>query len=125
MFILFKIVNVGSISITINVAFSYVVADPSSDIDNFSSENESSESSDDDQPLATVAIQNNQQGKALIRRNTIRTRQGARAALAAKKPNTAQAKELELEEKWKIEFILVLVLYKRRGNTLLFLYVCI
>ena len=57
--------------ITINVAVSYVVADPGSDIDNFSSENESSESSDDDKPLATVTIQNNQQGKAIIRRNTI------------------------------------------------------
>ena len=121
MFILFKIVNVGSLSITINVAVSYVVADPGSDIDNFSSENESSESSDDDQPLATVTIQNNQQGKAIIRRNTIQTR----AALAAKKPHTLQAKELALEEKWKIEFILVLVLYKRSGNTLLFLYVCL
>ena len=60
-----------------------------------------SESSDDDQPLATVAIPNNQRGKTPIRRNTIWTRGGSRAALAAKKANEAQTKELELEEKWK------------------------
>ena len=103
MFILFKMANVGSTSITIDEAVSYVLADAGSDIDNFSSESESSESSDNDQPLATVAIPNNQPGKAPIRRNTIRTRGGSRAALAAKKANEAQTKELELEEKWKKE----------------------
>ena len=68
--------NVGSTSITIDEAVSYVLADSSSDIDNFSSKSESSESSDDEQPLTTVAISNNQRGKAPIRRNTIRTRGG-------------------------------------------------
>ena len=101
MFILFKMGNVGSTSITIDEAVSYVLADSSSDIDNFSSKSESSESSDDEQPLTTVAIPNNQRGKAPIRRNTIRTRGGSRAALAAKKANEEQTKELELEEKWK------------------------
>ena len=67
-------------------------------------------SSDDHQPLVTVAISNNQQGKAPIRRNTIRTRgQGrggggtSKAALAVKKANEAQKKKLELKEKWKKE----------------------
>ena len=103
MFILFRIANVGSTSITINEAVSYVLVDAGSDIDNFSSESELSEFSDDDQPLATVTISNNQRGKAPIRRNTIRKRRGSRAALAAKKANEAQTKELELEEKWKKE----------------------
>ena len=48
MFILFKMANVGSTSITIDEAVSYVLADAGSDIDNFSSESELSESSDDD-----------------------------------------------------------------------------
>ena len=74
MFTLFKMVNVGSTSITTDDAVSHVLADPGSDIDNFSSERELSVSSDDDQPLVTVAISNNQQGKAPIRRNTIRTK---------------------------------------------------
>ena len=60
-----------------------------------------SESSDDDQPLATVAIPNNQRGKTPIRRYTIWTRERCRAALAAKKADEGQTKELELEEKWK------------------------
>ena len=76
MFILFKMGNVGSTSITTDEAVSYVLADSSSDIDNFSSKSESSESSDDEQPLTTVAIPNNQRGKTPIRRNTIRTRGG-------------------------------------------------
>ena len=103
MFILFKMANVGSTSITIDEAVSYVLADAGSDINNFSSESESSEFSDDDQPLVTVGIPNNQQGKTPIRRNTIPTRGGSRAALAAKKANEAQTKKLELEEKWKKE----------------------
>ena len=73
MFILFKMGNVGSTSITIDEIVSYVLSDAGSDINNFSSESESSESSDNDQPLATVAIPNIQRGKAPIRRNTIRT----------------------------------------------------
>ena len=74
MFIFFKMESVGSTSITIGEAVSYVVADPGSDVDNFSSESVSSEPSDDGRPLSTVAIPNNQ-----------RTRGGSRAALAAKK----------------------------------------
>ena len=89
MFILFRIANVGSTSITIDEAVSYVLVDAGSDIDSFSSESELSEFSDDDQPLATVTIPNNQRGKAPIRRNTIRKRGGSRAALAAKKANEA------------------------------------
>ena len=54
--------NVGSISMTIDGAVSFVLADPGSDIDNFSLKSESSESSDDDQPLATIAIPNKQRG---------------------------------------------------------------
>ena len=99
MFILFKMANVGSTSITIDKAVSYVLADVDSDIDDLSLETESSESSDDDQPLATIAIPNNTRGKAPIRRNTIQTRGGSRAALAAKKANEAQTKELGLEKK--------------------------
>ena len=95
--------NVGSTSMTIDEAVSFVLADPGSDIDNFSLESESSESSDDDQPLATIAIPNKQRGKAPVRINTIQTREGSRAGLAAKKGNEAQTKELELEEKWKKE----------------------
>ena len=71
MFILFKMANVGSISMTIDGAVSFVLADPGSDIDNLSLKSESSESSDDDQPLATIAIPNKQRGKAPIRINTI------------------------------------------------------
>ena len=63
--------NVGSISMTIDGAVSFVLADPGSDIDNFSLKSESSESSDDDQPLATIVIPNKQRGKASIRINTI------------------------------------------------------
>ena len=63
--------NVESTFITIDEAVSYVLADPGSAFDNFSFESESSESSDDDQPLATVASPKNQRRKALIRRNTI------------------------------------------------------
>ena len=59
MFILFKMVNVESTSITIDEVVSYVLVDAGSDIENFSSESESSESSDDNQPLTTVAIPNN------------------------------------------------------------------
>ena len=88
---------------TIDGAVSFVLADPGSDIDNFSLKSESSESSDDDQPLATIAIPNKQRGKAPIRINTTWTREGSRAALAAKKANEARTKELELEEKWKKE----------------------
>ena len=77
--------SVGSTSITIGEAVSYVVADPGSDVDNFSSQSDSSEPSDDGRPLSTVAIPNSQRGNAPIRRNTIRTRGGSRAALAAKK----------------------------------------
>ena len=51
MFILFKMANVESTSITIDEAVSYVLTDPGSDINNFSL--------DDDQPLAKVAIPNN------------------------------------------------------------------
>ena len=79
------------------------MADPGSHIDNFSFESESSESSDDDQPLAIIAIPNKQRGKAPVRINTIQTRGGSGVALAAKKENEAQTKELELEEKWKKE----------------------
>ena len=82
-------------------AVSYVLADPGSAFDNFSFESESSESSDDDQPLATVASPKNQRRKALIRRNTIWTSRGYRAALAAKKANEAQTKELRLKKKKK------------------------
>ena len=82
--------SVGSTPITIDKAVSYVLADAGSDIDNFSAESESSESFDDDQPLAAAAIPNNQRGKAPIRRNTIRTSGRSRAALAAKKANEAR-----------------------------------
>ena len=57
MFILFKMANVGSTSIIIDEAVSYVLADPGSDMANFSSESKLSESSDDDHPLAIVVIQ--------------------------------------------------------------------
>ena len=63
--------NVGSISMTTDGAVSFVLADPGSDIDTLSLKSESSESSDDDQPLATIAIPNKQRGKAPIRINTI------------------------------------------------------
>ena len=52
--------NVESTFITIDEAVSYVLADPGSAFDNFSFESESSESSDDDQPLPTVASPKNQ-----------------------------------------------------------------
>ena len=68
MFILFKMTNVGSTSITIDETISYVSAHPGSDIDNFRLKSESPEFSDDDQPLATVAIPDNQRGKAPIKK---------------------------------------------------------
>ena len=42
--------NVGTTSVTIDEAVSYVLADAGSDINNVSSESELSEFSDDDQP---------------------------------------------------------------------------
>ena len=54
-------VNVESTSITIDEVVSYVLVDAGSDIENFSSESESSEFSDDNQPLTTVAIPNNEE----------------------------------------------------------------
>ena len=91
---------VGSTSITTDEAVSYVLADPGFDIDNFSTESQLSESSDDDQPLAIVAIPSNQRGEAPIRRNIIRKRGRSRTTLAAKNVSQAQTKELKLEEKW-------------------------
>ena len=84
--------TVASTSVNIDEAVSYVLTDAGFGINNFSSESELSESSDDDQPLATIGIPNNQRGNAPIRRNTIQTRRGSRAAWATKKANKVQAK---------------------------------